>query len=97
MPPTVIYENFEWDTEKRITNREKHLGVDFQVAIRIFEGRVSERHDDRHNYGEERFQAVGSHDGRIYFVVFTRGDGRLRILSARIANGRDKASFAPQA
>ena len=37
---------FEWDETKRQTNLAKHY-IDFQDAIRVFEGPVFERMDDR--------------------------------------------------
>ncbi len=30
-----MYDSFEWDLQKRLTNLEKH-GIDFEDAIRIF-------------------------------------------------------------
>ena len=46
-------------------------------------------HDQRWDYGEERFRALGVIDGRIFVVVFTRRLRAIRIISARRSNGRE--------
>jgi uncharacterized DUF497 family protein len=45
---------------------------------------VIERRDTRHK-AETRFQAIGSADGAIPFVVYTIRDHQCRIISARVA------------
>jgi uncharacterized protein (DUF4415 family)/uncharacterized DUF497 family protein len=49
---------FESDAAKNTANFAKH-GIDFQDAVRIFEGPVLEKIDRRRDYGEERIAAVG--------------------------------------
>ncbi len=44
-------EAFEWDRAKREVNLRKH-GLDFLKAVRVFEGPVLERQDQRRDYGE---------------------------------------------
>jgi uncharacterized DUF497 family protein len=72
---------FEWDEDKRRRNIEEH-GVDFRLAALIFNNPVLEAGDERDEYGEARYRALG-HVGDAYFLVaFTwRGDVR-RIISA---------------
>ncbi|HYE53174.1 MAG TPA: BrnT family toxin [Azospirillaceae bacterium] len=60
--------DFEWDDAKRLVNLRKH-GVDFEDAIRIWEGAVLEAPDRRRDYGEEQFIALGMVDGRVLAVV----------------------------
>jgi len=55
---------FEWDETKRQVNIEKH-GVDFRLAAGIFLGPVLEAVDDRENYAETRFRALGK-DGHLH-------------------------------
>ncbi len=50
--------SFAWDPAKNEANLEKH-GVDFEDAIRIFEGPTLEQEDARRDYGERRVQALG--------------------------------------
>ena len=46
-------------------------------------------HDQRWEYGEERFRALGLMDEKVFVVVFTRRSGAIRIISARRANSRE--------
>jgi uncharacterized protein len=83
---------FAWDLRKEALNIRKH-GIDFTTASLIWNGAVLERIDDRHDYGEIRFQAFGTVENRILTVIFTwRGTTR-RIISARRANLREKRLF----
>jgi len=56
---------------KNIGNIAKH-GIDFEDAIRIFEGPVLESPDKRREYGEIRIIAFGVFDDRELVVVYTR-------------------------
>ncbi len=80
--------NFEWDEQKREGNLTKH-GIDFALAGKIFDTSTVERLDDRDDYGETRYIAIG-HTAKVFLVVvYTwRGDTR-RIISAWRA-GRDE-------
>jgi hypothetical protein len=53
---------FQWHEEKSAANEAKH-GISFLQAARIFKGRVLKRPDDRRDYGEARFIALGTYDG----------------------------------
>lgn len=83
---------FEWDDEKRIANIEKHE-VDFTRAARIFSNPVLQRLDDREDYGENRFIALGHWNEYYLVVVYTwRGENR-RIISARRAANNEKRKY----
>lgn len=83
---------FEWDAAKNAANIAKH-GIDFEDAIRIFEGPVLERTDDRRDYGETRMVAFGVVDGYELAVVYTvRGKYR-RIISARRAHSSERKAY----
>jgi uncharacterized DUF497 family protein len=75
---------FEWDEEKRWSNLQKH-GVDFVRACQIFEGYTVEFEDNRYNYGEERFVAIGQTGGQVLTVVYTLRGEVIRLISARKA------------
>ena len=81
---------FDWDPNKSERNlRERGFGFDF--AALIFDGGTIEKIDARHDYGETRVQAIGEADGLVLFVVYTdRSDVRW-IISARIANRKERA------
>ena len=72
---------FEWDEDKRRRNIEEH-GVDFRLAALIFSNPVLEARDERDDYGETRYRALGQVEDEYFLVVFTwRGEMR-RIISA---------------
>jgi len=50
---------FEWDEDKTAQNLAKH-GVSFLAAAEIFANEIIERIDDREDYGELRFIALGA-------------------------------------
>ena len=83
---------FEYDGGKSDRNQQER-GFDFAFATLVFEGRTVERVDARRSYGETRIKATGQIDGMIYTVVYTdRGDVR-RIISARIANRKERMEW----
>lgn len=83
---------FEWDAAKNAANLVKH-GIDFDDAVRVFEGPVLEVVDDRRNYGEVRIIAVGAVDGREVTVVYTRRGTHRRMISARRAHSRERKAY----
>ena len=50
---------------------------------------ASLNNDTRWDYGEERYQLLGSIDQRIFFVAYTLCGSIIRIISARKANQRE--------
>lgn len=67
----------------------RERGLDFRRASEVFSGRVLTLEDDRHDYGETRFQTYGSLDGRIVMVVWTpRADVR-HVISMRYCHERE--------
>jgi uncharacterized DUF497 family protein len=68
-------------------------GLSFEMAIRFdFDGALI-LVDDRHDYGEVRYQAVGLIDGQLYFLVFTMCGRKVRVISLRLANRKEKAIY----
>ena len=80
---------FEWDEGKsRRTLAARGFGFDY--AARIFSGPTLEKQDNRRDYGEVRMQAIGETGGDVLFVIYTdRGDVR-HIISARLANRKER-------
>jgi uncharacterized DUF497 family protein len=73
---------FEWDEVKAAQNIAKH-GVSFLTAAEIFANEIIERVDDREDYGELRFIALGRVETEIYRVAYTcRGEKLVRIITA---------------
>jgi uncharacterized DUF497 family protein len=82
----------EYDPVKSDLNLIRR-GFDFDYAARIFEGVVIEQVDDRQDYGETRFIAIGQVDSDILTIVYTwRGDVR-RIISARKASRVERNAY----
>jgi uncharacterized protein len=74
--------NIEFDETKRRKTLEER-GLDFFDCSRLFAGDYLEYEDDRVDYGEKRYIALGSLNGRAVAVVWTpRGEIR-RIISMR--------------
>src|SRR5260370_8481865 len=81
--------SFEWDEEKNAANIRNH-GIDFMDAALIFENPRMEAVDDRADYGELRWIALGLSGETVLGVVYTwRGENVVRIISARGANRID--------
>lgn len=84
---------FEWDEEKNRVNRTKH-GIRFEEAREIFAGPVLTAPDDRQDYRERRFISYGQMDAMVVIaVVHTRRLGRIRLISARKANRKERQAF----
>ena len=79
---------FEWDAKKRKSTLEKH-GIDFVDAKRIFDGRPV-LYAPSHRRGEQRWMAVGELNGLAISVVFTRREGKIRIITARRASKNEE-------
>jgi uncharacterized protein len=84
--------DFEWDQAKDAANRRKH-GIGFREASEIFRGFIVTAEDDRRDYGEQRFAALGEYDGEIIRVVFTRRRDNIRIISAWKASRNDRKTY----
>jgi uncharacterized protein len=82
---------FEWDRIKSAQNRKKHR-VSFDEAVTVFYDPMAATFDDPdHSIGESRFVTVGysSHD-RLLVVVHAEANGNTRIISARLANAKER-------
>lgn len=84
---------FEWDEEKAKVNLAKHC-VSFLTAAAIFANEILERIDDRQDYGEIRWIALGRVDTEVYRVVFTwRDENLIRIISAQKASRDEREIY----
>lgn len=80
---------FEWDDVKSERNLLER-GFGFDHAAAIFIGSTLEAQDNRRDYGEVRVQAIGRAGDDILSVVYSdRGEIR-RIISARLANRKER-------
>src|SRR3990172_8548136 len=73
---------YTWDDDKGTRNLWVH-GIAFGDAVKIFEGPTLERLDDRFDYPETRWYAIGLAEGRPITVIYTDVDDETRrIISA---------------
>ena len=75
-----------FDHAKDEVNRKKH-GVSLQAAVDFDWDTALEREDDRFDYGERRFVALGLIANRLHVVVFAEGsdEDAVRVISLRSA------------
>lgn len=84
--------SFQWDEAKSAANEAKH-GISFLQAAQIFRSPVLRRADNRCDYGEQRFIALGAYDSEVLCVVFTERDGDKRLISARKARRDERKKY----
>lgn len=85
--------NYAWDAGKNVANQVKH-GISFEEAMLIFEGDVLIGVDTRRDYGEIRRVSIGAIRQLIVIVVVhTDRAGRIRIISARLANRKERQKY----
>ena len=83
---------FEWNEDNRKDHLAKH-GVDFRDVTPMFDGPTLEAVDDRQDYRETRFNALGEIEGRVFVVTYTWRGASRRIISARKANEREQTTY----
>ena len=83
---------WDWDEDKRQSTLLLR-GIDFFIIAGFDLATAQIDPDFRQDYGESRFQAMGPIDGRLYFVVFTPRGARVRLISLRKANAREKRTW----
>ena len=84
--------NYEWDDKKCNSNLKNHKvdfsaveGFDWQSALII--------EDNRRDYGEIRYRAMGLIGSRLHALVFTTRGEKVRVISLRKANRREVKSY----
>jgi uncharacterized DUF497 family protein len=84
----------ELDPAKDEENIRKH-GMSLARAKDLEIDKAQVKKDNRKDYGEDRFIAVGPLDGRLCVLIFTLRDTKMRAISLRRANAREQRRFAP--
>jgi uncharacterized protein len=89
---------FQWDRAKARSNVAKH-GVSFDEASTAFGDPLSITIADAlHSADEERFVQIGySCRNRLLVVVHTDRGDRIRLISARLANARERRKYEEDA
>lgn len=87
--------SFELDPMKDESNRAKH-GLPLDLGSEIFKRDFIEEQDERFEYGEPRFVAIGPVaplDDRICVVVYTWRGAKRRLIGFRKANDEEIARY----
>lgn len=71
----------------------KHRNLDFEDALKLFAGTHLQIEDDRRDYGETRWIAVGRLGRTMVVVVWTPRDGARRIISMRKCHGKERTTY----
>jgi len=87
---------FEWDTNKNLSNIEKH-GIPFKEAATVFSDDNADIIEDEGDYGDEkRFKTIGfSKNMRLLTVITCTRDKEsvIRIISARRATKTEMKDY----
>ncbi|CCI27987.1 BrnT family toxin [Microcystis aeruginosa] len=82
----------EWDNNKAAANLLKHK-IDFEDAKNIFLDSNCLEREDKRDYNETRIQVIGIVNQVVLLVVYTKRNGRYRIISARRANKNERRQY----
>jgi uncharacterized DUF497 family protein len=86
-------DDFEWDDAKATLNLAVH-GVTFEAARLAFDDPFAvTREDRRQRYGEERYVLLSMVEGRLLAVTYALCGPRVRIISARLAEPRERRRY----
>lgn len=84
--------NYEWDDEKNRANIAKH-GIDFSKAENFDWSSAIETIDNRKDYGEKRWIALGLIGNRLFVLIYVHRQNYIRIISLRKANKRERKYY----
>lgn len=83
---------YEWDENKCKANIAKH-DVDFISAEEFDWSTAIEVLDDRIEYDEDRWIAIGLIGNRLHILIYTMRVDTIRIISLRKANKREREFY----
>lgn len=86
---------YEWDDSKNQANKAKH-GVGFEEMHDYRWDSALLVPDERKNYGEPRWIAIGFIGARLHTLVYTLRDGNTRVISLRKSNSREEVAYESQ-
>jgi uncharacterized DUF497 family protein len=83
---------YQWDKNKAASNFQKH-GIEFADAVSVFLDDLAITIPDN-RFSEDRFVTIGMDAfGRILVVVFTWRGEDIRLISARLAERRERKQY----
>jgi hypothetical protein len=80
---------YEWEEAKAKANLAKHK-IDFSEAVEFDWETAIETYDDRLDYEEDRWIALGFIREKLCVLVYTLRLDQIRIISLRKANKRER-------
>jgi uncharacterized DUF497 family protein len=88
------FSGFDWDKGNARKNEESH-GVIINECEQVFFNQPNfGGKDSKHSHDEERYFIYGSTNSkRLLFVVYTLRDGKIRVISARDMNKKERKAF----
>ena len=89
--------DFEWDEGNKTKNWFKHKVLWQECEDIFFNEPFLVNSDVKHSEKEERYQALGhTNIGRLLFISFTIRKGRIRVISAREMNRKERKVYNEQ-
>ncbi len=83
----------EFDPNKNQRNMKKRK-LSFELVVKFEWDTSVIWQDNRHDYGETRFCALGYIGVRIYYLAFTLRSDRVRVISLRKVSKREVSKYA---
>ncbi|HNY71786.1 MAG TPA: BrnT family toxin [Syntrophorhabdus sp.] len=96
MMPDILAKctGFEWDKNNSEKIRTKHGVAPVECEQVFFNIPVVVGNDEKHSKTENRFYVLGQTDsGRFLFLVFTVSNDKLRVISARDMNRKERRVY----
>lgn len=81
-----------FDPAKNAKNKFKHE-LDFEQAIYFEWARSLIERDDRKDYGEDRYNAIGYIGDTLCFITFIYRKGTARIILLRVVNKKERERY----
>jgi uncharacterized protein len=90
-------EGFDWDKGNVERNWERHKVAHIECEEVFFNKPLVVGEDEPHSMAEARYYVLGKTDGeRLLFVVFTIRGNKIRIISARDMNTKERRLYYDQ-
>jgi uncharacterized protein len=83
---------YEWDAAKAAANRRKHV-VSFNAVLDFGWTTTLVLTDERADYGDRRWLALGMIGARLHSLAFTIRRDRIRVISLRTASRKERTLY----
>lgn len=89
---------FDWNDANRQKNWQRHRVAWWECEEMFFNQPLYILPDQKHSISERRLYALGmSNAGRMLFIVFTQRNKKIRIISARDMNKKERKVYVEKA